>query len=364
MTSPSRWHHGFAAAAALVVVSGSARAQDSAATAGAGHRFFPLPFVFYQPETGFGGGAALLHTYRAAPTARTSTNQITLVYTAKRQYSARLQAEWYLRGGRYVAAGELLGSHFPDLFFGVGNATRATDEERYTLDQVRGAVEGRVALAPGVYAGVAYRYQWTAAKDLDTAGALITGELPGWDGGTVAGAGLRLSVDTRDHTLGPTRGVFLQGGASVHHGRFGSDFDYQRYELDARGYVPLAPGHVAAVQVLLTSQTDDPPFFELATLGGDAVFRGSYQGRFRDRGRAVAQAEYRVDVIGPVGAVLFGAAGQVRRSWSGFALRDLHLAGGGGVRWRLSRTERVNLRIDVGFGPGESGFYFALGEAF
>jgi hypothetical protein len=34
------------------------------------------------------------------------------------------------------------------------------------------------------------------------------------------------------------------------------------------------------------------------------------------------------------------------------------------VRWRLSRTERVNLRIDVGFGPGESGFYFALGEAF
>jgi hypothetical protein len=35
-----------------------------------------------------------------------------------------------------------------------------------------------------------------------------------------------------------------------------------------------------------------------------------------------------------------------------------------GGRFVLSRSDRVSLRIDLGFGPGESGVYFALGEAF
>jgi len=77
-----------------------------------------------------------------------------------------------------------------------------------------------------------------------------------------------------------------------------------------------------------------------------------------------AQAEYRVPVWGPVGVALFGSAGQVLGSWGDFRPADLHYAGGGGVRVRLSRAERVSVRIDVGFGPNESGVYFALGEAF
>jgi hypothetical protein len=69
-------------------------------------------------------------------------------------------------------------------------------------------------------------------------------------------------------------------------------------------------------------------------------------------------------VWGPLGVALFGSAGQVLRSGGDFRPGDQHYAGGGGVRVRLSRAERVSLRIDVGFGPNESGVYFALGEAF
>jgi outer membrane protein assembly factor BamA len=338
------------------------QAPDSGST-GAG-RFFPLPVVFYQPETGWGFGGALLHTVRLARDARTGTNFLTLVYTLKGQYSGSLLSELYTAGNRLVLLGDLGGSHFPDKFYGLGNATRADTSEDYTLDQARAALEVRVRVLPRVYLGPSILYQWMAVKDTAPGGLLARGTIPGSGGGTVSGIGAGLVVDTREHPLAPQHGVFVALRARLQNGALGSDFDYLRYELDTRGYVPVTRQQVLALQLVASGSTGDPPFFDLAKLGGANVFRGSYEGRFRDRQRVAAQAEYRVPVWGPLGLALFGSAGQVLRSWGDLRPGDLHYAGGGGVRFRLSRAERVSLRIDVGFGPNESGVYFALGEAF
>ncbi len=37
---------------------------------------------------------------------------------------------------------------------------------------------------------------------------------------------------------------------------------------------------------------------------------------------------------------------------------------GGGLRVMLSKSEKLNLRLDYGIGEQSSGFYFQLGEAF
>jgi outer membrane protein assembly factor BamA len=327
-------------------------------------RFFPLPVVFYQPETGWGFGGALLHTVRLARNARTGTNFLTLVYTLKNQYSASLQSELYTAGNRFVLLGDLGGSHFPDKFYGLGNATRADTSEDYTLDQARVALEVRVRVLPRVYLGPTVLYQWAAVKDTAAGGLLARGTIPGSGGGTVSGVGAGLVLDAREHPLAPQHGVFIALRGRWQDGALGSDFDYLRYELDARRYVSVVREHVLALQLVATGSAGDPPFFDLPRLGGANLFRGSYEGRFRDRQRVAAQAEYRVPVWGPVGVALFGSAGQVLGSWGDFRPADLHYAGGGGVRVRLSRAERVSVRIDVGFGPNESGVYFALGEAF
>jgi outer membrane protein assembly factor BamA len=326
-------------------------------------RFFPIPVVFYQPETGWGFGGALLHTLRLARDARTSTNFMALVYTVKKQYSASLQSELYSAGDRFVLVGELMGSHFPDKFYGLGNETLADTSDDYTLDQARVALEGRVRIEPHVYLGPTVLYQWTDVKD-SVAGGLLTPAISGTAGGTISGVGAGLVVDTRDNTLAPRHGAFAVLRARWQDGAIGSDYDYLRYELDVRGYLPIVRGHVLALQAIATGNTGEPPFFDLAKLGGANVFRGSYEGRFRDRQRMAVQTEYRMPVWGPVGVTVFGSAGQVLRSWGDFRAGDLHYAGGGGIRVRLSKADRVNLRVDLGFGPGESGVYFALGEAF
>ncbi len=41
----------------------------------------------------------------------------------------------------------------------------------------------------------------------------------------------------------------------------------------------------------------------------------------------------------------------------------IHTAGGLGARFNFIRRDRVNLRFDYAFGK-DSGFYFAIGEAF
>jgi outer membrane protein assembly factor BamA len=355
-------------AVASAVPAGAQQAVRDSAVADSGRagigRFFPLPAVFYQPETGWGFGGALLHTGQLARDARTGTNFLALIYTLKKQYAAQLASELYTAGNRFVIVGEVGGSHFPDKFYGLGNATLADTSEDYTLDQVKAALEVRVRLLPRLYLGPSVLYQWAAVKDTAAGGFLAGGAIPGSLGGTVTGLGAVLTLDTREHSLAPRSGAFVVLRARLQDEALGSDYDYLRYELDARWYTSVIPRHVLALQLGATGSTGEPPFFDLAKLGGANVFRGSYEGRFRDRQRIVAQAEYRLPVWGPLGVTLFGAAGQVTRSWGDLRPGDLHYAGGGGVRFVLSREERVSLRIDVGFGPGESGVYFALGEAF
>jgi len=47
-----------------------------------------------------------------------------------------------------------------------------------------------------------------------------------------------------------------------------------------------------------------------------------------------------------------------------FALNKIKLTGGGGLRLRLLKTQKVNMRIDAGFGKDSYGIYVDFSEAF
>jgi hypothetical protein len=328
------------------------------------HRLFPLPFVFYQPETSWGGGAGLLHTYRLDPEARLSTSRLFLLYTRRHQYSGLLEAEVTTPGNRYVIVGELGGSHFPDLFYGIGNNTQIEDEEAYTLDQAQIAVELRRSFGENVQVGFSPVYRSTRIRDVEPDGALADGQFPGRDGGGVMAAGVVAVFDSRDDLLAPFTGVYAAARSRAYLRILGGKHRFTRHEVDARRYLTVRGGQVLALQALVTLQTGTPPFFELATLGGDEVLRGSYEGRYRARNRVVAQAEYRFPLWRRFGAVVFGGVGQVADRLSEVRPGELHVSGGTGLRFRLSSAERVNLRVDFGLANGESGVYFGLGEAF
>jgi hypothetical protein len=108
----------------------------------------------------------------------------------------------------------------------------------------------------------------------------------------------------------------------------------------------------------------DVPFRQMGTLGSENYMRGYYNGRFRDNHMVAMQGEFRFKIWGPLGATLFGGAGNVGHDFNDLNY-NIKPNYGFGLRGLVLRKEKINARMDIGFGEkGINGFYFTLFEAF
>lgn len=329
------------------------------------HSVLPIPVVFYTPETRWGGGAAALHSFRSGPEGRPTVSGANIVYTQNRQVAAEFQTTAYLREDGYVVSAVAAHTKFPDVFFGIGNATVAEDQEEYTSRVTRAELDVRRRVAPGAYLGVLYQARSAAMIERAEDGRLAADGVAGSDGGLVSGAGAVAMWDTRDNILFPTTGSFHTASIFRSGGPLGGDFQMTRYSVDLRRYLSLRDGHVVAFQGYLRSVAGDVPFDMLPRLGGQSIMRGTFQGRYRDRHLVAAQAEYRAHLWRRLGLAAFAGAGQVAPDLDAVALTDLHYSLGLGFRFMIDRRERMNLRIDLGYGrDGASGVYITVGESF
>ncbi len=145
----------------------------------------------------------------------------------------------------------------------------------------------------------------------------------------------------------------------------GSDYTQQEYTLDLRGYQSFSKNLVLAGQFLTTRIEGDDPFFILPRLGGDSGLRGYRGGLYLDRTRTLGRLELRRSRLWKrLGAVAFAGIGDVAPSPEKLSLSGQLWSAGFGFRYLLDAQERVNVRLDFGFGNGDSGFYLSLGEAF
>lgn len=328
------------------------------------HSLVPLPVVFYSPETRLGGGVALMHAYRTSVAGRPVASAASLIFTENRQVVVAVGSDAYLQDGRYHMSGGVGYSKFPNTFYGIGNATPASDSERYTprAFAIDAAVERLVA--PGVYLGVAGDVADGRMVETVAGGALASGTIRGSDVGRVAGLGAAVTYDTRDNTIAAAAGTYARVGVRRYAAGIGSDFEFTTIQLDLRRYRSFAGGHVVAMQGLWMGTSGDVPFHRLPQLGGQNLLRGYFQGRYRDRQYVAAQAEYRTPSWHRLGLAAFAGAGEVAPGLGSLTLDGLHAAAGAGLRVLLNRQERLALRLDYGAGGGSSGFYITVTEAF
>jgi outer membrane protein assembly factor BamA len=162
----------------------------------------------------------------------------------------------------------------------------------------------------------------------------------------------------------PTRGSYHTLSVNLFGSALGSDYDYAKYIVDIRYYVPLGRPFVFAVQGLLNASSGVVPFQSMAMLGGQNILRGYYQGRYRDLYGLVAQAELRAQLFWRVGAVVFAGAGNVANRLNNFDHEFIRYSTGFGVRYTFDKDEHLNLRLDFGFGDESTGMYITAQEAF
>ena len=326
-----------------------------------------LPILGYTPETKMAGGAAATFYFRekdAEKTCRPSTLMPVFIYTQKKQIVSELNADLYWRKETLHLTSSIGYMKFPNKFYGIGNDTSEDDEEEYTPRSVYFSFNFQRKIQEVFHAGILYEFVDRKMKEVEEGRSLSQIKILGSEGGTVSGTGLLMNWDTRDNIFCASSGCFYQLSTSLFRDYLGSDYDFTRYSLDLRQYVPLFTSPVVAFQGYMKVITGDPPFQMMSLLGGDSLMRGYYEGRYRDKNMVVFQTEYRMPLWWRFGLVGFLGFGDVSSDVKDFALSDLKHSVGFGLRYFLNPEEKLNIRLDFAYGKDSSGFYITMFEAF
>ncbi len=352
------------AALALCGTTTFCRQQDAANRDTLRSRIFPLPIFFYTPETGIAGGAAALYLVRTQNASRPSSVTGDVIYTEKKQVILELNGDIYFSGDDYRLLTSLVYQKYPNKFFGVGNNTALSAEETYTPRSFLARAVLYCNVVSRFNVGPAIRYGTMTMVDIDRAGLLAPGNIPGSIGGTVSGIGFVANWDSRDNTFAPYNGSFYQLTATNYQKAAGGDFSYTDIQLDTRNYLEILPRQILAFQFAAEFMGGTPPFQNLVQFGGQNILRGYFAGRYRDKNGIAAQADYRLPVWWRFGLVGFLGAAQVAPVIDHFALNRFWIAGGVGLRFFWNPEERISLRLDYGVGNNSSGLYITVTEAF
>ncbi len=344
-----------------------ARAEDEKAAEKAQTGLVVLPIIFSMPETKLGGGFGGLFTIRPAgspPGARPSSLYFHGIYTQLKQWELSLKPELYLRNERIFLSADLIVSKFPNKYWGIGNDVPDAWEENYTPRKLSADLSFQRKLSPAkrFYLGLLYRFEHI--KMLKTERALAAGGVPGSEGGTTSGAGFIFNLDSRDNVFYPRSGNYFQVKTVFHGGLLGSDYAFSLLDIDLRKYMTVFSRSVLALQTVFLTYGGTAPFYRMSKIGGDAIMRGYYTGRYRDRSLLAFQAEFRFPVKWRFSAVVFGGFGQVADGLGRLRLDGFKYSVGFGLRFTVVPKEGTNIRLDQAFGRGSSGYYLNANEAF
>jgi len=324
------------------------------------------PYLFYTPETHLALGAAAISYFRTSADTLVKLSKLTLsgYYSTRRQYYVVLRPEFYLKQNTYRIYLDANFGNFYDKFWGVGNTTPDLETVDYTRMAYGIQLNTQTRLYGDMKGGIIFELSKSVIKDKKDNPYLLGGDITGTEGGMNNGLGAAFSYDSRDNIFYPGRGGFLEFQAVFFEEMFGGDFKFQRYLVNYRQFTTLAANHILAFQFYGNFTSGMIPFYELPALGGQNTMRGYFLGRYRDKQYVMAQAEYRTIVWWRLGVVGFAGVGDVANTLSDLQLPELKYSVGMGIRFVLDVKEKLNVRMDLGFGKNTAGLYFAIEEAF
>lgn len=328
-----------------------------------------LPLITRSIETDWSFGLATIFTFRMSKkdtVSRTSNIEIIGLYSLKKQFVAVINGNQYFKKEKLILNEQFSYSSFPDKFWGIGRNTKPERVEPYTFQQYYLFAHLMKNMGNNYFLGVIAEHQNVLNVEHVANGLFEQDNVAGRNGYKTAGLGISFTKDTRNHAFTSSKGTFAQIFFTTYSNRIGSSYNFSTLVVDVRKYFPIATSHVLALQAYsLNNIGSEIPLRNLGALGGSNSMRGYYSGRFRDNNLMVLQSEYRLPVYKRFGLVGFASIGNVGRDLADFHLNDIKYSYGGGIRFALSKKEKLNLRIDYGFGKGgNNGLYFQIGEAF
>ena len=154
-------------------------------------------------------------------------------------------------------------------------------------------------------------------------------------------------------------GSILEAAVTTSQEFFGSDEDFTKFLLSAKGYKRLSDRDVLAARGVINYSPDSLPGVEQFTIGGADTVRGMEEDEQRGDKSVLASVELRHDFTDKLQGVVFADVG---KAWSEEIDNDLKAAAGLGLR---VKTALGVLRLDAAKAGGDTvKFLFGIGQSF
>ncbi|TVZ41205.1 surface antigen-like protein [Alteromonadaceae bacterium 2753L.S.0a.02] len=331
-------------------------------------KWLPVPIPISNPTVGTGlqGVLLYLHAPKAGDSAETpaATSGIGGMYTDSESKVLGVFHDNHFADDRFrlkamVGVGDLNLD-----FFGIGTTAsdlKITYNIRPKISYLQFLVE--LPRAENHYLGLSHLYSDAELRfrfefELDPENPV---SLPGLTFNSVTSSlGIVYNYDSRDNNFYPRKGANISVSYTSDDERWGSEYRFERLNLNYRHFVSLSHNQVLATQLNFSDVDGDPPFYFLSSL----AMRGFAGGRYLDNTSGSAHIEWRYKFSQRWGVNIFGETGRIGESLDElFDSRNVNSAGLG-LRWQPIVSKELNLGIDVAKSTDDSALYLRVGEAF
>ncbi len=292
-----------------------------------------------------------------APMQASSATISATVSTAK-FWSLWIYGTTYFPNDRMRINTDIALNYSPRDFWGIGYY-RGNSDTKCKLHQVEARIKGELLmrLAPAFFVGPILEWDYSRTGDID-----LPELLDGQDNVVRNyGLGVTLEYDSRDLATNASRGLHLYLSQLFRPKFLWNHYAFSTTDFRAHYYHTAWRGAIIAGELRGLFNFGNPSWAMMALLGDNRTMRGYYKGRYRDKHMATLQVEVRQHIYKRIGAVVWGGMGSVFHDKDTFK----HILPNYGIGLRWEFRNRVNIRLDYGFGKsGQNGFMFSINEAF
>lgn len=319
--------------------------------------FVVAPIPFKNPVVGAGLALGLGYLYQSDETSNTSIIGIGALRSdnGTEGYGASLSMAW--NENKYqLELMAMKGDLNYDLF--IGNIPFPVRQDGTVL---RGKF--LYGVTPELSFGASFRYFDTKITELS--GAALPPGIVSSLSLELANFGFVTKWDTRSDSLYPRDGHLLDfevfSGTEVS----GPSRDYAKSFVNYTHYHSLSEKTVIAARATACAASNETPFFDLCSLGGTDNFRGFSATQYYDQALLSGQIEIRQQLSDRFRAVAFAGIGATGEDFGDFNSEGLHIAGGVGLRFKLSRKFDADFSLDVAYNDeDDETIYIYVGQRF
>lgn len=333
----------------------------------AGFKKTALPIIFYLPETSLGFGGSVYGTFRLNGEPK-NTKPSSIIggasYTLKNQILFFLPYEIYKNNEDIRYKGEIGYYRYVYNYFGLGPDSKFEDKEIYNVTYPRVIFNYSREITQKWKLGMGFKFDEFNFTKIEEGRLLDTTRPVGINGGTKSVLTLQAYTDTRDNTLSAYSGYYIEGIFQRGDNLWFSDYEYNRFELDARYFHEIRNNVIFGMQFYMVNTQDTAPFFDIGYAGDAKHARGFPDRRFINYNIIATQAEIRYPLFWRLRGATFLTNLLTPTTISKPFEHSAHWSIGTGVRFMLIPEDRTLLRFDLAYGADGFKFYLTANEAF